>query len=630
MNNPIEKFTAKANWRTFLQLITSTRIPKSIVLLAVILSLIETAGALIVPYFTGTFVDRMAEHSLNWMLVFLLIAVFVLQAIAGGVSYYMMSHIGERVVTDIRKSLWKRVLRLPITYFDINPSGETISRINHDTETVKGLIKDHLISFVTGLITIIGAAVILFILDWRMLLMMLIIAPVSIVILMPVGNKMSKTAKGMQDQMACLTASMSRVLMDIRLVKAYNGESVEERRGEDAVHRLFRFGLSQAKIMAVIGPLMGLVTMAVLVVLIGYGGARVASNTLSAGTLVAMILYMFQIIFPFTQLASFFAEFKKAMGATESVQRLLGLASETEVQSSAKDRQVPEGERDIHFRNVTFRYPSSERHDPKEELQGESEAGTRSPVLAGLNLTIPSGSLTAIVGPSGSGKTTMFALLERFYQPNEGSIFYGESSIDEFDLAGWRNQIGYVSQECPLMDGSIRENIAYGLPGVTEEEILWAAKMAHAAEFIAEFPDGYDTQVGERGIKLSGGQRQRIAIARALIRKPKILLLDEATSSLDSHSEKMIQQALKALMVGRTTLAIAHRLSTVVGADQIIVLEKGRITGTGTHSELMNTHSLYRKLAEQQFQSGESHSYSSSLVGYEGSHDSPVMGSETD
>ncbi|WP_144461384.1 ABC transporter ATP-binding protein [Siminovitchia fortis] len=609
MKSESEGTAPKANWRTFLQLIAKTKLPKIVIVLAVILSFFETAGALIVPLFTGTLVDHLARNTLNGMLIFMLIGVFILQAAAGGLSYYLMSYMGELVVANMRKRLWKRVLHLPISYFDLNSSGETMSRINHDTETVKGLIKDHLISFVSGVITIIGAAVILFILDWRMLLIMLIVAPVSIVILMPVGGKMNKTARGMQDQMARFTASMSRVLSDIRLVKAYNAESDEERRGTDAIDGLFRFGLSQAKIMAIIGPLMGLVTMAVLVVLIGYGGARVASNTLSAGTLVAMILYMFQIVFPFTQLVSFFTEFQKAMGATERVQHILVRPPEAMNHTNVKKIVLPEGDKDIHFRNISFRYPSDERNDMREnksQIQKiGSEEGEKELVLSGVNFSIPAGTMTAIVGPSGSGKSTMFALLEQFYWPNQGDILFGDMSIRDFELTTWRDQIGYVSQESPLMDGSIRDNICYGLADVTEERIRMAAEMAYAADFINELPEGYETQVGERGIKLSGGQRQRIAIARALIRNPKILLLDEATSSLDSDSEHKIQQALQSLMAGRTTLAIAHRLSTVVNASQIIVLEKGRITGIGTHSDLIETHTLYRRLAEQQFRKGD-------------------------
>ncbi len=222
-------------------------------------------------------------------------------------------------------------------------------------------------------------------------------------------------------------------------------------------------------------------------------------------------------------------------------------------------------------------------------------------MLTNIDCSILAGKVTAIVGPSGGGKTTLFGLIERFYEPGEGAIFYGNTNINELNLSEWRNQIGYVSQESPLMDGSIRDNICYGLGDISDEEVNYAAEMAYAADFINNFPEGYNTQVGERGIKLSGGQRQRIAIARALIRNPKILMLDEATSSLDSDSEHMIQKALHTLMRGRTTIAIAHRLSTVINADQIIVLEQGNITGVGKHEDLMNKHTLYHKLAEQQF-----------------------------
>jgi len=320
--------------------------------------------------------------------------------------------------------------------------------------------------------------------------------------------------------------------------------------------------------------------MLVLVILIGYGGVRVASGDLSAGSLVAIIIYMFQIIVPFTQMASFFTAFQKAIGATERIQDILGLERE----ATKQNRTVENPAQDLSFQNLAFSY--------KEK-----------PIIKGINLIVPAGKTTAFVGPSGSGKTTLFALLERYYQPASGEIKLGETNIADFNLRSWRSQIGYVSQESPLMSGTIKDNIKYGIEReVSDEEIMRAAELANAAEFINQLQEGYETEVGERGIKLSGGQRQRIAIARAIIRNPKVLLLDEATSNLDSASEQLVQKALKQLMQGRTTLVIAHRLSTVVDADQIAVVEGGEITGIGTHSQLFDSHPLYRELAEQQFE----------------------------
>jgi ATP-binding cassette subfamily B protein AbcA/BmrA len=470
---------------------------------------------------------------------------------------------------------------LPIPFFDKHQSGETMSRITQDTNTLKMLIAQHLITFLTGFISVGGAVSILLIIDWKMTLIMVTAVPVSLLILWPLGQKMYKISKATQDEMASFSANLGRVVSDIRLVKAYCAEKEEQKNGEQGIFHLFQFGLKEARIQAVISPFMTFVMMLVLVILIGYGGVRVASGTLSSGSLVAIIIYMVQIVVPFSQMAVFFTSFQKAMGATERIQSILSL--EKEPSHSLLAMQNPE--QDICFRNVSFSYKKGE------------------PVLKQVTFTIPSGKTTAIVGPSGSGKTTLFALLERFYTPDDGEILLGETNIEDFHLHSWRSQISYVSQESPIMSGTIRDNICYGLNrDVSDEEIERAAKLANAAEFIDRLPKGYLTEVGERGIKLSGGQRQRIAIARALIRNPKILLLDEATSNLDSSSEVLVQKALQRLMKGRTTLVIAHRFSTVIGADQIIVLENGTITGVGTHSELLQTHPLYRELAEQQLQ----------------------------
>jgi ATP-binding cassette subfamily B protein AbcA/BmrA len=305
----------------------------------------------------------------------------------------------------------------------------------------------------------------------------------------------------------------------------------------------------------------------------------VSSGALTAGDLVAFILYLFQIVIPMSQLSMFVTNLQKTRGATERIITTLEAAEE----DLTAGREVTDPHQPITLEHVSFAYKAGE------------------PVLDDVSFTIEPGRVTAIVGPSGSGKTTLFSLIERYYRPTGGTIRLGQDPIDAFSLHSWRSQIGYVSQESPIIAGTIRENICYGMEyEVSEEELRRAARMAYADHFIEEMPDQYDTQVGERGVKLSGGQRQRIAIARALLRNPRILMLDEATSSLDSKSEIEVQKALQNLMKGRTTLVIAHRLSTVMDADHIIFLEKGRITGRGTHEELFTTHAMYREFASQQ------------------------------
>ncbi|WP_124068901.1 ABC transporter ATP-binding protein [Filibacter tadaridae] len=566
-----------ATTKDFFALLKKLKWPIGVTVVALILSLAETIAGLVIPLITKDLVDTLSSALFSWKTAVLLFTIFVVQAITGGFSHYMLTYIGETIVADLRSKLWNKVLRLPVPYFDGNETGETMSRITQDTTTLKELVTNHLVTFISGIISIVGSIIILFFLDWKMTLIMLISVPVSMAIFIPLGRIMHKVAKGTQAEMATFSGHLSRVLGDIRLVKAYRAEQTEAAQGEKAIRTLFGFGLKEARIQAVISPVMTLTMMSILVVILGYGGAQVSRGALSAGTLVAIIFFMFQIIVPFAQMASFFTSFQKAVGATERIQHILVMESELPSGIPA----APSGK--IRFDNVHFAYETGKE------------------VLKGITFEAQPGTVTAFVGPSGGGKTTLFSLLERFYQPTAGEISIGESPINTIALSDWRAKIGYVSQESPLLSGSILDNIAYGLEiRPSPEKVRAAAQSANALDFIEAMPDQFETLVGERGMKLSGGQRQRIAIARALLYNPEILLLDEATSNLDSGSEIHVQEALVRLMEGRTTLIIAHRLATVIHADQLIFLEEGKVTGVGKHSELYNEHELYREFAKGQ------------------------------
>jgi ATP-binding cassette subfamily B protein AbcA/BmrA len=575
----MEKENTKANLASFWQLLKSIKLPKAIMITALTLSLLETGAALIVPLFTKNLVDKAASSALETSVIVILILAFMLQAISGGISSYMIMYVGEIVVSRLRSNLWRKVLFLEVPYFDKHQSGETMSRITQDTNTIKTLVTQHLVSFLTGIVSIVGSVLILLFIDWKITLVMILAVPFSLLLMIPLGRKMYRISKATQDELASFSGELGRVLGEIRLVKMYSAENVEVEKGEEGIKKLFRFGLKEARIQSVLHPFMTLIMMLVIVVLIGYGGVRVASGTLTAGSLVAIIIYMFQIIVPFSQMATSFSALQKALGATERIGEMLNLRTE----EKQKGRNLEEALEDIELKDISFSY------------------NDETPILKDINLRIPKGKTTAFVGPSGGGKTTLFSLLERFYKPTSGRITIGEENIDSFTLSSWRKAISYVSQESPIMSGTIRENICYGVGReVSDEEVKEAAKLANAKEFIDNLSDGFHTEVGERGIKLSGGQRQRIAIARALIRDPKILFLDEATSSLDSSSEHLVQQALNRLMKGRTTLIIAHRLSTVVHADQLVVIEEGEVSGIGTHEKLLKNHNLYQKLVQQQ------------------------------
>ncbi|CAM3891023.1 ABC transporter ATP-binding protein [Lederbergia lenta] len=567
--------------KPFITLILSTKIPKLALAIGLIASVITTLAGLVVPLLTKNLVDGFSLSSLSIPLIIAIGGAFIIQAIISGLSLYLLTSVGQKIVARLRDRMWLKLVRLPVSYFDKTSSGETVSRVVNDTSIVRDLISQHFPQFITGIISIIGAIIILFIMDWKMTLIMLIAVPLTLVVMFPLGRQMEKISRGLQDETAIFTGHIQQTLGEVRLMKASTAEQTEEKKGLSGINKLLGFGLKEARVFALIAPIMQLVIMLVIVLIIGYGGMRVASGEMSTGSLVAFLLYLFQIIMPITSFAMFFTQLQKAKGATERIIDILGLPLE----EGQDGLDIDIADKPIHVANVSFAYSEEE------------------PVLNNISFTAQSGEMIAFAGPSGGGKTTMFGLLERFYEPSTGAIRIGETPIKDLSMSSWRSQIGYVSQESAMMAGTIRENLCYGLDNWQEisDERLWqVAKMAYADQFIRSFPHGLDTEVGERGVKLSGGQRQRIAIARAFLRDPKILMMDEATASLDSQSESVVQQALSRLMEGRTTFVIAHRLSTIVDADKIIFIEKGQVTGSGTHQELTETHALYRQFAEQQ------------------------------
>lgn len=567
------------NVKDFLQLLNLGKIKKSLIFIAFIFALAETVASLIVPLFTRDLIDLLAEGGIVWNYILFLAGAFIIQTVAGGFAYYLMTYVGESVVANIRKNLWDHILEIPIPYFDQHETGAIMSRITQDTNIVKMLVTNHLVTFISGLVAIAGSVILLIIIDWKITLFIFLSIPIAMAIIMPLGKVMYRISLRTQDELAKFSGHLGRVLNDIRLVKSHNAQNLEKVTGNSEIVRLKSFGLKEAKVNAIISPIMTTIMMSILVIIIGYGGARVAAGDLTPGSLVAMIIYMFNIVLPFSQLASFFTTLQKALGATERINQILNHQKERSGTLTSIDLSKP-----LQFQNVYFSYDR------------------KTPVLKNVSFTIEPGKTYALVGPSGGGKTTIFSLIERFYLPQEGKITLGDRDIQDFDLTIWRAQFGYVSQEVPIISGTIKENICYGFKERIDDELIReAARQANALEFIEKLPDGFETEVGERGIKLSGGQRQRITIARAILRNPKVLLLDEATSNLDSESELLIQEAIKNVMKGRTTLIIAHRLSTVVDADEIFVIEKGELTGRGTHEELIKSHVLYQKLVKHQF-----------------------------
>jgi len=547
--------------------------------IAFILLIGEVLFSLSIPLLTMYLINEMVEISFNVNTFLLLIVTFLVQIILSGISLYMMIYVGQKVISGLRGEFWSHLLKLPVPFFDKYSSGDIMSRITNDTNVIKQFLTTQFIPFISGLISIIGSITLLFYLIWVMALILFIIAPVSFIIFGFLGKKMQNVARKLQDETADFQSGLGRVLGDIRLVKSSLAIDVEIKEGKLRISNLFHLGLREGKIMSIVTPLMTTISLVGLTVVFGYGGILVAKGELSAGALIAIVFYIFQIISPLSQLAQFFAQFQKAVGANNRIQTIMKEPPESSTETEVTNHATQDG---IVFKNVHFSYNQGHR------------------ILNNISFVAPPGKVTALIGPSGAGKTTIFSLIERFYLPDKGSIFLNKIPAEKHDLQEWRKKFAYVSQDAPIMDGSILDNLTYGLDYVDKNKINHAIEQANLMEFIDSLPNKYSTQVGERGVRLSGGQRQRLAIARAIIRNPEILLLDEATAHLDSTSESLIQDALHALMVNRTTLIIAHRLSTIKNAHQIIVIEDGTVTGTGTNEDLYKNHKLYYSMANYQ------------------------------
>lgn len=575
------KTPTKQDLKQFVELVWSTNISKGLIAVGLTGSLLTTATQLTIPLITQRFIDGIAFDQFTPWMAALILGVFIVQVIFNGFSNYVLHKIGQKVVAGLRGFLWEKVIRLPVDFFDRHASGEVVSRITNDTTIVQNLISSFFPQFINGILSLSGIVVILVLMDWQMTVVMLTAVPLAFALTRPLGRRISMVSREMQDETAAFSGKIQQTIAEIRLMKSSTAEQYEKERGEGDIARLYRLGLREGKYMAIIGPLIYSMMLGVIVFVIGYGGVRVAQGQMTTGQLVAFLLYLFQITFPITVFMNFFMQMQKAAGATDRISSIL--KEEEEVKQQGQD--VSLSGQPIVFDRVSFGYASDQ--EVIHEISFETQPGEK----------------IAFAGPSGGGKSTLFALLERFYTPDSGEIRLGGLPVEEITLSSWRQQIGYVSQENAMMSGTIRSNICYGLPDVDQilDERLWEVlEMAYAKEFVAGLPEQLDEMIGERGIKLSGGQRQRINIARAFLRDPKVLMMDEATASLDSRSEKKVSQALNNLMEGRTTFVIAHRLSTIVDADKILFIEQGRLTGKGTHQELIESHDTYRSFANQQ------------------------------
>lgn len=572
------KNKSKFKIKGFLRLIAQIK-PKYWQLgVGLLLGMIATGMQLAVPKFAKDLINQLGHH-LNTQLVIGVILLFVASALISAFSGAILGFFGENVVYKLRGKLWQKLLVLPVNYYDETKSGEITSQLVNDSTQVKDLLANSLPNMATSLLQLVGAFILMLVMDWKMTVMMFIAVPLVILAILPVANKSRKIAHARQDALADFNGSASEILSEVRLVKSSNAEAVERQSGHNRISKLYQIGLKEAIYDSVAGPLMTMVMMGMVVAMLAYGASRVAQGTMDMGTLFSFLMYLVQMVGPFATLGQFLSATAKASGSTDRIQELLGTSEENQVDGHPVDAQG----QTLSMNKVDFAYED-----------GKS-------VLNKVSFEAKPNSIVAFAGPSGGGKSTIFSLLERFYQPTGGTIKIGNQNLESVNLTDWREQIGLVSQDAAIMAGTIRYNLTYGLSGQYSDEQLWhVLEMAYAKEFVEAMPDGLDTQVGERGVKVSGGQRQRLAIARAFLRDPKILMLDEATASLDSESEMMVQKALEKLMHNRTTLVIAHRLSTIVDADQIYFIEKGHVSGHGTHKQLVSELPLYREYVENQ------------------------------
>jgi subfamily B ATP-binding cassette protein MsbA len=520
------------------------------------------------------------------LLVILPLAILVVAALKGAFSYgqnYLMNYVGNHVITDIRQELYLQLMRLPVRFHDVNTSGRLVSRVINDVNlmanAVAGVLKD---LFQQGL-TFLAMIGVIFYQSWKLAAVSAIVIPISFYTMVQMGKRLRKLATHGQERIGDMASSLQESLAGIRIVKAFGREEAEGARFRHSNHAYLGATMKSIQVSSLASSHMEVIGVLGVAAIVWYGGWLVIQGAMTPGAFFSFLAAMFMAYTPIRRLAGANNTIQQALSAAERVFSILDM--ENEQTRSEGLAELPPLAHALEFRGVTFQYEGSEL-----------------PALNGITLAVRAGEVVALVGSSGSGKTTMVSLVPRFYDPTEGAIFIDGRDIRSCSLRSLRAQIGIVSQETVLFDDTVKHNIAYGRSGATEGQVEEAAKAAYAHDFIMRLPDGYQTLIGENGVKLSGGERQRLAIARAILRDPPLLILDEATSALDSESERIVQLALSNLMKRRTTLVIAHRLSTVQNADRIMVLERGRIVEVGSHDDLLQRGGHYKRLHAMQFQ----------------------------
>lgn len=556
--------------------------------LAVVCIIMAAGANLYLPWIIKDMIDDVLM-SKDMVMLNLIAAGILVVMFTRGVFYYgqsyLVSYVGQRVIIDVRSVLFRKFQRMPMSYYDKQQTGTVMSYITNDVAVMQSAIVDNLIELVTEGSILIGSLAMMIYLDWKLSLLTLMTIPLVGFAMKIFGRKLKRSSTVIQERMAEITSLLQESISAIRVVKSFVRESYEIKRFEEQNWRNFQAAMKNVKLSSLLTPTVEFLAAIAVTFIVWFGGYEVVNEVITAGELVAFLTYAVNLANPVKRLSRVYAAIQKAMAAADRVFAVMDLDEKITDVPGAKPLPPIKGK--VEFKDITFSYKEGQ------------------PALQHISLKAEPGQMIALVGPSGSGKSTIANLIPRFYDVDSGVITIDDHDIRQVTADSLREQIGLVPQETMLFSTSVMENIRYGRLEATDEEVIEAAKAANAEEFIKELPEGYDTKLGERGLNLSGGQRQRLAIARAILKNPRVLILDEATSALDTESEKIVQDALDNLMVGRTSFVIAHRLSTIFNADQIFVVENGHLREHGTHEELLAAGGLYSNLYNIQFRQNQ-------------------------
>jgi ABC-type multidrug transport system fused ATPase/permease subunit len=591
---------------------------KKVLAFVTVLSILGAVASLAQPLLVSQVIDIVGKGHPLGGIVWGLIALVVVSGLISGYQHYLLQRTGEGVVLSSRKRLIGRMLRLPISQFDTRRTGDLVSRVGSDTTLLRAVLTQGLVEAIGGSLTFVGALIAMLIIDPVLLGLTVLVIAVSVVTVTLLSQRIRTASHAAQAKVGDLASSVERAISAVRTVRASNATEREIAAIEEDATGAWRMGIKVAKVSALVVPIAGIAMQVSFLVVLGVGGFRVASGAITVANLVAFILFLFMMIMPLGQAFGAVTSVNSALGALGRIEEIINLPSEDQfdrdiaplaIAVGAANASVNPDAPAIAFEDVHFAYAAAPLPAPvasttegapavvTTEAPPETERG---PVLRGVSFSAPRGLRTALVGPSGAGKSTILALIERFYDPNAGVVRLGGLDIRSLDRTALRSQIGYVEQDAPVLAGSIRDNLKLSSPDATDEECIAVLHAVNLTEVLERDPAGLGAAVGEDGVMLSGGERQRLAIARALLAAPPILLLDESTSSLDGVNEQKMRSAIDAVAENRTLIVIAHRLSTVVDSDQIVVLDHGQVVGTGTHSELVASTPLYRELAKHQ------------------------------